>query len=241
MINEAAVNEIPNQQAVFDRISIWYDMLNRMISLGMDQFWRKRAAELLLNRGPLKVLDLACGTGDQILTLFNLKLPITSVCGVDTSEKMLEIAQRKMNGAGINRQVFLEKSDAGTVRYKDDFFDAVTLSFGISCESDAQRFMKEAWRVVKPDGPLVILEIASPRSCKFRGMYTFYMKHIAPFMGGLISGASGAYKTIRNTLDNVPDNDQLRSMMKASGFHKLITISLAFGAANIFIGKKRIT
>jgi len=224
---------------VFDRIAVWYDFINKIMSLGMDRVWRKKASELLDNSGSIRVLDLACGTGEQILSLFSSKLNIISVNGIDTSEKMLTQARKRINSAGLNQIVFLEKGDARELRFKDDFFDAVTMSFGLSSIPNYQEVINEAWRVLKADCPLIILDLANPQACRFRRMYTFYVRHIASFAGGFITGAPDAYLNLRSDLEKLPDIEKLSSQMKCAGFQKLSIQPLSSGAAMLIKGKKR--
>lgn len=237
MEESVAIKEEP--VSVFDRIAVWYDFINRIMSFGLDKSWRNKASELLDNSGAIRVLDLACGTGEQIQSLFLSKLNIITVNGVDTSEKMIIQARKKINAAGLSQVVFLEKGDACNLRFKDDFFDAVTISFGLSSINNDNEVFKEAWRVLKVDCPLIILDLANPQICRFRRMYTFYVKHVAPFIGGFITGAPDAYLNLRTDLENFPDSDTLNLQLKKAGFHKLSVLRLSSGAAMLIRAKKR--
>lgn len=222
----------------YNRIAIWYDLINSIVTLGLDSGWRRKVAELLQNRGHLRILDIGCGSGKQIFAFFTADLPLISVNGIDLSEGMLKVAQKRIVKHGIGCSVYLESGDATVLRFEKDFFDAVTMSFGLSGIPDTQTVLSEARRVLKPDCPLIILDLINPRSFRFPGIYSLYFKYLVPLIGGLISGSASTYKSIAGTLERLPQTEQLSSQLKSSGFHKISIFKLFPGAAAIFLGKK---
>ena len=223
----------------FDQIAVWYDTLNAVITCGLDSFWRHRVAENLHDRGPLRVLDLACGTGKQISSLFSCKVPLISVNGIDLSERMLSVARRRFAYHKNRTAVFLEQGDATALRFENDFFDAVTISFGLGCVNDSKRVLNESWRVLKLDCPLIILEINNRKEFSFPWTYSLYIKHIIPVIGGLIAGSTSAYRKIMNGVERIPESEQFLALLKAAGFHKIQIQHLFPGFAAIYICKKR--
>jgi len=214
---------------LFDRIAERYDFLNRIISFGMDTKWRKRVVELILEVNPEKVLDLATGTGD-VARLLKRKAPHLEITGLDSSSKMLEIAEKRLKDGEFI------VGDAHNLPFYDRSFDAITVAFGFRNFSDRRRVLRECRRVLKRKGRLVILELLPPNTKRFTGkIYSFYLKTWVPFVGGLFSGDFHAYRYLSTSVLNFLTPDQIVEMMKEEGFEVSFE-PLFFSVAGIFIG-----
>ncbi len=225
----------PSRQDVwkmFDIISPTYDQVNRILSLGMDQRWRKMVAKHLPLKNNLKILDIATGTGDQALALLKSKAPIQSIIGIDLSTEMLEIAKKK----GLSKTEFL-RADAEKLPFQNGSFDAVTFSFGIRNVTDPLISLKETHRVLKPRGRALILEFSLPPK-PIRGFYLFYLRHLLPRIGGLLSRKPDAYRYLNQTIEHFPSGKDFCLLMKKVGFTRLRAIPMALGGVTLYIGEK---
>lgn len=218
---------------MFDRISGAYDRTNRVLSLGMDQRWRRQAARSLPRQPNLKILDLATGTGDQILALLKSSASIESVVGIDLSNEMLEIAKMKLKG----RAAFL-RADAENLPFSEASFDAATFSFGIRNVVDPLRALKDIHRVLKPSGRCLILEFSLPPK-PIRIFYFFYLRHILPRLGGLLTRNRAAYSYLNQTIERFPSGKAFSALMEKAGFDHLERIPMSLGGVTLYIGEKR--
>ncbi len=226
-------------QNIFNRIGVWYDLVSWISTLGWIKYWRHSATELLLNRGPLRVLDLACGTAEQIISLYSTNIPLTSVTGIDNSEKMLQIADKKVARLKHRNPIFLLQGDMHSLKFENSFFDAVFLSFGLCFSSNTGQVLSEAARVLKQDCPLIITEFNKPKTFTTFNPYTFYINFIVPGTGRLISGAKEAYQKIATLINQLPEQDVLFSQLKSAGFQKIANYQLFPGCVTQFSAKKR--
>ena len=225
----------PSRQDIwkmFDIISPTYDRINRILSLGMDQRWRKRVAAHLPLQKNLKILDLATGTGDQALALLNSKASIHSITGIDLSAEMLALAKKKIP----NKVEFL-RADAEKLPFPSCHFDAATFSFGIRNVNDPLGAMKGIYRVLKPKGRCLILEFSLPPK-PIRGVFLFYLRHILPRIGGLLSRKPAAYRYLNQTIEQFPSGKEFCLLMKEAGFTRLREIPMALGGVALYIGEK---
>jgi len=225
----------PSRQDVwkmFDIISPTYDRINRILSLGMDQRWRKKVTQFLPERKALKILDLATGTGDQVLALLNSKVSIHSIKGIDLSTEMLELAKKKVG----DKAQFIH-ADAEKLPFKDKSFDAATFSFGIRNVGAPLASLKEIHRVLNPKGRCLILEFSLPPK-PIRGFFLFYLRHILPRVGGLLSRETAAYRYLNQTIEHFPSGKDFCLIMKEAGFIRLRAIPMALGGVTLYVGDK---
>jgi demethylmenaquinone methyltransferase/2-methoxy-6-polyprenyl-1,4-benzoquinol methylase len=232
-------NQIIEVQNIFNSIGLWYDLVSFICTLGMIKYWRRTTSELLFNRGPLRVLDLGCGTAEQIISFFSANVPLTSVTGIDISEKMLQVAQKKVARYVHQSPVFLLQGDMHSLKFENSFFDAVTLSFGLCFSPDTEQLFSEAARVLKQDCPLIITEFNKPKTFATFNPYTFYINFVIPGTGRLISGARESYKKIATLINELPDQDVLFSQLKSAGFQKITKYQLFPGFVTQYSAKKR--
>ncbi|MDL2343536.1 bifunctional demethylmenaquinone methyltransferase/2-methoxy-6-polyprenyl-1,4-benzoquinol methylase UbiE [Deinococcus sp. MIMF12] len=221
-------------QAMFASIAPRYDLLNRVLSLGVDRAWRREAAREALALSPRRILDVATGTGDFALEL-KARAPQAEVVGSDFVPEMLEIAREKARGRHLDLR--LEEGDALNLPYPDGSFDAVTCAFGFRNFADYARGLSELWRVLTPGGRLVILEFPPPRPGLFGALFRFYFRQILPRVGALVSGNAGAYTYLPESVLAFPDPGRLAGLMHATGFRTRYRL-LTFGIAAIHVGDR---
>lgn len=206
----------------FDTIARTYDRLNRVMTLGLDRRWRRRAV-----RDPHgNVLDVACGTGDMVQELQKRGCLVT---GVDLSEEMLTIAKSKAPTATYMI------ADAEHLPFENDCFDAVTCAFGVRNFVHLEQGLGEMLRVLKPGGRMVILELATPDSKLIRPFYNLYTKHIIPWLGSRIAGNREAYTYLPESVERFPKGDAFLRLFSNSCEHKL-----TFGVCRLYIINKEV-
>jgi demethylmenaquinone methyltransferase/2-methoxy-6-polyprenyl-1,4-benzoquinol methylase len=193
---------------------------------------------MLPERSELDVLDLATGTGDQLITLAATGR-LRSGIGIDLAEKMLAIGREKILAKQLDGMLTLQTGDAGAIPFPDNSFDAVSITFGIRNVSDVPAALRELYRVLRPNGRALILEFSLPRNGFIRRSYLFYFRHILPRLGGLISGDSHAYRYLNQTVETFPYGAAFCSLMKDSGFTSVQATELTFGIATVYSGDKR--
>lgn len=219
---------------MFASIAPRYDLLNRVLSLGVDRGWRREAAREALALGPARVLDVATGTADFALEL-RARAPGAEVVGSDFVPQMLEIGRAKARARGLS--VRLEEGDALNLPYPDGSFDAVTCAFGFRNFADYGRGLAEMWRVLAPGGRLVLLEFPPPRPGLFGSVFRLYFRHVLPRVGALVSGNAGAYTYLPQSVLAFPGPERLAGLMHATGFRTRCRL-LTFGIAAIHVGDK---
>lgn len=221
-------------QQMFASIAPRYDLLNRVLSFGVDRFWRELATRAALQGRPSTLLDVATGTGDFALSL-KRHSPQTHITGSDFVSQMLDIARQKASAQGLNIQ--FEEGDALHLPYASSSFDALTCSFGFRNFADYAAGLSEFARVLRVGGRLVILEFPPPSRGLFGTVFRFYFRQILPRIGGLISGNAGAYSYLPESVLAFPEPPELCRMMREAGFEVRYQ-ELTFGIAGLWIGNK---
>ena len=221
---------------MFDNISGRYDLLNRILSLGIDVRWRKRAVKLLKERQPKQILDIATGTAD--FAIESLKVDPEKVVGVDISEGMLEIGRKKIRKLGVDNTISLELGDSENLPFDSNKFDAVIVSFGVRNFENLQQGLFEIRRVLKNDGTLIVLEFSKPQKFPFKQIYNFYFRIILPVVGKLISKDNSAYRYLPESVESFPYGNSFLNILSNVGYKKTKCIPLTFGISSIYIGQK---
>lgn len=234
--------EEPSRREVwrmFDRIAPKYDRVNRILSFGIDRSWRDRMACELPSRPRLRVLDLATGTGDQLLTFAGSPaVDMAEGVGMDLAEEMLDLGREKIDAADLSDCLVLETGDATKVPVEDDSFDATSISFGIRNVENMDEVLREMYRVLKVDGRTLILEFSMPPNPMVRGLHLFYLRHVLPRVGGWVSGDLAAYQYLNETIETFPCGESFCHRMREAGFVNVRAIPLTFGIVSLYRGDK---
>ena len=222
--------------AMFDSIASRYDLLNRVLSGGIDRKWRKKVIDLLIESHPKSILDIATGTGD--LALEAVRLGPEKIIGVDISEGMLAIGREKINKKKLSDLITLQLADSTKLPFADNAFDAITVAFGVRNFDNLEKGLSEMLRVTKPGGSVVILEFSKPEKAPVKQLYSFYSRKILPLVGQLLSKQRAAYEYLPESVEQFPHGEAFMKNMKSLGYHDTKAIPLTFGIASIYVGKK---
>jgi demethylmenaquinone methyltransferase/2-methoxy-6-polyprenyl-1,4-benzoquinol methylase len=223
-------------RAMFDRIAPTYDLLNRVISFGLDSGWRRRAVAPFREFPGGSFLDIAAGSGDISVELASISPRLTT--GTDFSVNMLRLYGVKMRTKTRAGRFAMAAADALSLPFRDRTFDGTVTAFGIRNFADRPLALREMHRVLRPGGIAVILELTVPENRILRGLYSLHAKVLLPVAGRIISGDSSAYRYLPASIEAFPPSDEFLAMMKAAGFVGTGATPLTFGAATIFSGRK---
>ncbi len=224
-------------EAMFDAIAPRYDLLNRVLSFGIDVWWRKRAVALLKEENPRRILDVATGTADLALEAQQTLEP-EKVVGVDISEEMLAFGRKKIAACGLSDRVVLRTGDAQKLPFSDNQFDAALVAFGVRNFEDLGAGLADMRRVLRPGGSLVVLEFSQPQVFPIKQLYEFYSRHILPHIGRTISQNEGAYQYLPDSVAAFPSGPDFLGRMRAVGYADLQWKPLTFGIASLYYGRK---
>ena len=218
---------------MFDEISSRYNLLNRMLSFGIDIYWRNRFIRKLNITDNKKILDVATGTGDivkHIISKNNVK-----IAGIDISDQMIKLAKNKIksNKSSLEWQV----GDAENLPYLDNSFDIITISFGFRNFTNYDKALSEFNSVLKDGGKIGILEFSEPNNFFINKVFNFYFHSILPRVASIFS-KNYAYKYLPESVENFISRNQICSKMEATGFKSVLYQDLSFGISTIFIGYK---
>jgi demethylmenaquinone methyltransferase/2-methoxy-6-polyprenyl-1,4-benzoquinol methylase len=234
--NGSAANEHAGRvREMFARIANRYDLLNHLLSANVDKRWRRIVATRVrekLSSSRACVLDVACGTGDLALTLF--ETTGARVVGTDFCRPMLAIAAGKLSS-----QVRLIEGDALRLPFRSGSFDAVTIAFGLRNLSSVEKGLAELCRVLKPGGWVAVLEFSSPSNAMFRAVYGLYFRKVLPVIGGALSGSLNAYAYLPASVQKFPDQEQLALLMEQASFDQVQYQNLTGGIAALHMGRRR--
>jgi len=223
---------------LFNAIATRYDFINSVLSLGLHAGWRREIRARLPQRHDMKVLDLATGTADVALEL--IKNPrVKKVSGLDLSREMVRIGQQKVTARKLDHRIELGIGDAQDITHNDCEFDAVTISFGIRNVPDVEKCLRECYRVLKPEGRLLILEFSLPPSKLMRSLHLFYLRRILPKIGRLLSGHQVAYSYLNETIEEFPHSEAFVRLIEQAGFDEASFKRLSFGIVNLYWGDKQ--
>ena len=222
---------------MFDDISNRYDLLNRLLSAGVDKGWRKKALKHLREVKPKTILDVATGTGDvAIMALASLNPD--KITGIDISDGMLEAGRVKLKEKRLDHRIELLHGDSEAINFNDDSFDAVTVAFGVRNFQQLEKGLSEILRVLKPGGKLVVLEFRRPSNAAVKYFYNAYMKLICANVGRLISKNATAYAYLDESINKVPEGKNFTSILDKLGFKNTYFKPLTLGICSIYCGRK---
>ncbi|MEZ4300981.1 MAG: bifunctional demethylmenaquinone methyltransferase/2-methoxy-6-polyprenyl-1,4-benzoquinol methylase UbiE [Polyangiaceae bacterium] len=218
---------------MFDAIASKYDLVNRVLSLGMDQSWRRRAVRSLELGDSPTVLDLATGTADLAILIAQMS-PGSRVIGVDPSTGMLGVGRTKVESAGLGDRIDLREGDAQALDLPDRSVDAITMAFGIRNVPDRPRALREMARVTRDGGRIAILELSEPKDGAMGALARFYVRGIVPRVGGTLSGKR-EYRYLQESIAAFPPPDEFADLMRSSGLEVVSVTPLMFGASVLFV------
>lgn len=221
--------------AMFDNIAARYDLVNRVISLGIDQSWRKKTVKSLELKPGGHVLDLATGTADLAIMIAKTH-PSVTVVGVDPSAKMLEVGEKKLTVQQLNERVSLQVGDAQALKFPDRTFDGLCIAFGIRNVPDRLQGLREMARVTKAGGRVAILELSEPRSGVLGPLARFHVHSVVPTIGALLSGAK-EYHYLQKSIAAFPPSSEFEALMVEAGLRIVASHSLTFGVCHLYVGE----
>ena len=223
--------------SMFDAIAPRYDLLNHVLSAGMDRGWRERAIDAIALPEDARVLDLCTGTGDLALAAIARRSK-ASVVGVDFAAEMLRLALTKVRSASLHGRISLVRGDAARIPVGDSTCDAATIGFGIRNVAEPERALAEIVRVLKPGGRLAILEFGQPRIPGIRTLYAWYFRYMLPLVGRLISKHQSAYSYLPASVGTFPPPAEFAKILAATGFSHVQAVPLTFGIVYLFMARK---
>ncbi len=221
---------------MFNNVSKRYDFLNHFLSVGIDKIWRKKAINMLKEIQPKRILDLASGTGDFALEA--LRLNPTEVIGMDISEGMLEVGRLKMKKKGVDSIVSMQLGDSENLPFEDNYFDALTVGFGVRNYENLELGLSEMLRVVRSGGKIIVLEFSKPKKFPVKQYYAFHSKYIIPFFGKRISKDEKAYAYLPESIAAFPEGKDFTYILIKLGYQNVGSKLVSGGIATIYFGTK---
>lgn len=221
---------------MFNNISKRYDLLNHLLSFGIDHLWRKRAVSLLKKDRPQIILDIATGTGD--FALASNSLNPAKIVGIDISTGMLEAGRKKIDRKKLNHKIELLEGDSEKINFPDNTFDAITVGFGVRNFENLENGLKEMHRVLKPEKKAIILEFSKPDKFPVKTVYNLYSKYGIPLIGKTISKDAAAYTYLPESVAAFPEGIKFAGILKQCGFRSVELEPMAGGIATIYVAQK---
>lgn len=221
---------------MFDNISHRYDFLNNLLSMGIQKGWRKKCVQLLKEKKPKVILDVATGTGDFAIECAVLNPD--KIIGIDISEGMMKIGREKLLKKGLDKKIVLENGSAETASYPENNFDAIVIGYGVRNFENLEQGLKNLYKVLKPGGQMVILEFSYPTNPIVKALYTFYFSYITPLIGRIFSKDPRAYSYLTESVKAFPNNEKFVEILNKHGFIKAYYKPLSLGIAAIYYCEK---
>lgn len=229
---------ITDVQSIFSSIANNYDKLNTILTLNIDNLWRKKAVKLCNIKGNDKVLDLCCGTGKMIELECKAVGENTTVMGLDFNSEMLNVGNKKLTESLANYKFNLVQGDAMELPFEDNTFDSITIAFGLRNVPDKRKAISEMYRVLKPGGKAVCLELSKPEMPILKNIYNLYFNFVLPVIGYLGTQDKAAYYYLRDSVNGFMTKKQLKSEFTNVGFENSGFKSLTCGVATLHFGIK---
>jgi demethylmenaquinone methyltransferase/2-methoxy-6-polyprenyl-1,4-benzoquinol methylase len=221
---------------MFNNISGKYDFLNHFLSLGIDHLWRAKAVKELKEIEPKRILDIATGTGD--FAIASLKLNPTEIIGMDISSGMLEVGKEKMKKKKVDNIISMRLGDSEDLPFEDNYFDALTVGFGVRNFENLEKGLSEMLRVIRPGGKAIILEFSKPKKFPIKQGFGVISKYIIPFFGKLISKDDKAYAYLPESVAAFPEGKAFENILNKLNYKNIKSIPVSGGIATIYVGSK---
>ncbi len=233
-----SVDKNPSRIAgMFDAIAPRYDLLNHVLSAGLDRRWRDRAVDALGLGPDARVLDLCTGTGDLAIATVTRATGAT-VVGVDFAAAMLRLGREKVRRGGFERTIRFVRGDAARIPLADASCDAATIAFGIRNVAEPERALAELARVLRPGARLAILEFGQPRIPGVRTLYAWYFRYLLPLVGRMVSKHQSAYSYLPASVGTFPPAAEFSRMIAAANFSQVRAVSLTFGIVYLYVAER---
>lgn len=224
-------------EQMFDNIAGQYDPMNRLMSLGNDRIWRKKAIDTLKSIAPKSILDVATGTGDFAIAA-QKELKPKEMIGIDLSENMLEVGRKKISEMGLANAITLQKGDSTALEFEDGRFDAVTVAFGVRNFESLQKGLSEINRVLRQGGAAAILELSEPTNPIYKLGYKFYTGCIIPIFAKLMSKDTRAYSYLPDSIEAFPEGEVMKKLLLKCGFSQVTIKKFTFGTCSFYYAIK---
>lgn len=221
---------------MFDAISPKYDLLNRVLSMGVDQSWRRNTINAIAAEPVDRLLDVATGTADMAIMAAR-KDAARAIVGADISAGMLEVGRKKVKAAGLEGRIVLHQADSEALPFADNTFDAASVAFGARNFQDLRKGLTDMCRVLRPGGRIFVLEFSKP-SGLMSPLFRFYFHVIMPFIGRLVSKDSAAYTYLPQSVDAFPDGEAFLDELERAGFKEPTQRRFTGGIATLYSGRK---
>jgi demethylmenaquinone methyltransferase/2-methoxy-6-polyprenyl-1,4-benzoquinol methylase len=234
--SESPFSKTEQVEMMFDRIAFRYDLMNRLLSMGIDKRWRKQLRKLLSAYHPKIILDVATGTGDVAIEL--VKLHPEKITAIDISGEMLNLAKEKIRNRQLQSLITLMHADSQQLPFADDQFDSVVVAFGVRNFENLEKGLKEMFRVTKKNGVTAILEFSKPALSPFKQVFNFYLKNICPVIGRWIAHDQKAYDYLFRSVEVFPSGNAFTEILNQTGFQNTRCIPLSFGICSIYLAEK---
>ncbi len=221
---------------MFDNISGNYDFLNHFLSLGIDIQWRKKVLKIVQQTNPEIILDIATGTGDLAILLS--KAYPKKIIGLDLSNGMLAVGRRKVAEKGLAHLIEMVQGDSENLPFEDNYFDVITVSFGVRNFENLHKGLSEIYRVLKPGGTFIVLEFSQPTQFPMKQIFGIYSKYMLPLIGKLISKDKSAYTYLPESVAAFPFGEDFNAILRNLNYTNVSNKALTFGIASIYKAQK---
>ncbi|MDR0891699.1 MAG: bifunctional demethylmenaquinone methyltransferase/2-methoxy-6-polyprenyl-1,4-benzoquinol methylase UbiE [Mediterranea sp.] len=224
-------------ERMFDHIAPTYDRLNHLLSWGIDRSWRKKAIARLRPSHPQHIMDVATGTGDFAILACRMLQP-AELIGTDISEGMMDVGRVKVKEAGLSDKISFAREDCTSLSFADESFDAITVAFGVRNFDDLDKGLAEMYRVLKPGGHLVILELTTPDRFPMNMLFSIYSKVAIPLWGKMLSKDGSAYHYLPDTIRVFPQGEVMKGVIAKAGFGTVSFQRLTGGICTLYMATK---
>jgi len=222
---------------MFESIAPTYDLLNKVLSLKQDEFWRKELVKSINFIENISILDVAAGTADIAIEIKKYNCDC-KIIAIDFALNMLKIAQKKINNLYCINKILLSAGDASRLPFKENSIDVITIAFGIRNIENKEKVLKEFYNILKPDGQILILELTSPDKFWLKKLYMLYFLKILPIIGRFVSKSLYAYSYLPFSVINFPEPETFAQIMKSANFKKIRWKRMSLGITTLFVGFK---
>ena len=223
-------------KTMFNSIYQEYDLINNLITFGLHKNWKKQIVDISRSLNPKRILDVATGTADIAIALTKIKN--CEIIGMDLSSNMLDIGDKKIKDLGLQQRVILELGDVENLKYNDNYFDVVTVGYGVRNFENLKKSLDEIYRVLKKNGTLIILETSVPKNKIIKLFYNFFTKFYVKLIGLLLSKNFEAYSYLQKSASNFPHGHEFINILNKSKFTNISQDIKLFGASTIYVANR---